>query len=113
MATDSSTTQAPEAYDELLSKVKRINNLSAASMLLSWDQQVMMPDEGSPARSQQLSALSAVEHELLTDDDVGDLLDELESRELEPDQEAVVREVRRDYDRAVSVPTELVERISQ
>ena len=113
MATDSSTTQAPEAYDELLSKVKRINNLSAASMLLSWDQQVMMPDEGTPARSQQLSALSAVEHELLTDDDVGDLLDELESRELEPDQEAVVREVRRDYDRAVSVPTELVERISQ
>ena len=111
MATDSSTES--DAYDELLSKVKRINNVSAASMLLSWDQQVMMPEEGTPARSQQLSALSAVEHDLLTDDAVGDLLDDLESQDLDSGQEAVVREVRRDYERAVRVPTDLVERISQ
>jgi carboxypeptidase Taq len=113
MATDSAATEVPDAYDELLSRVKRINNVNAASMLLSWDQQVMMPEEGTPARSQQLSALSAVEHDLLTDDEIGDLLADLESRELTADQAAVVREVRRDYDRSVRVPTELVERISR
>jgi carboxypeptidase Taq len=113
MATESSTQETPEAYDRLLSTVKRINNVEAASMLLSWDQQVMMPEEGTPARSQQLSTLSALQHELLTEDEVGDLLDELEAETLSPDQAAVVREVRRDYERAVRVPTDLVQRISQ
>jgi carboxypeptidase Taq len=113
MATDSSATEAPDAYDELLSKIRRINNVEAASMLLSWDQQVMMPEGGTPARSQQLSALSAVQHDLLTDDAVGDRLAALEARDLDPEREAVVREVRREYDRAVCVPTDLVERISQ
>jgi carboxypeptidase Taq len=113
MATEPSTAEAPDAYETLLSKVKRLNNVSAASMLLSWDQQVMMPEAGTPARSQQLSALSAVHHDLLTDDEMGALLDDLESRELSPEQAAVVREVRRDYERAVRVPTELVQEISQ
>ena len=54
MATEPSTAETPESYDQLLSKVTRINNVEAASMLLSWDQQVMMPEEGTPARSQQL-----------------------------------------------------------
>jgi carboxypeptidase Taq len=113
MATDSSTAQSTEAYDELLSRIERVNNVEAASMLLSWDQQVMMPEEGTPARSQQLSALSAVQHDLLTDDEVGALLDELDSAELDPDQQAVVREVRREYERAARVPTDLVQEISR
>jgi carboxypeptidase Taq len=113
MATESSTAEAPEAYDQLLSLVKRINNVDAASMLLSWDQQVMMPEGGTPARSQQLSALSAVSHDLLTDDEIGELLDDLGGQALTDDQAAVVREVRRDYERAVRVPTDLVQRISQ
>jgi carboxypeptidase Taq len=113
MATEAETeSDAPEAYDRLLSTVRRINNVSNAAGLLSWDQQVMMPPEGTPARSQQLSALSAVQHELLTDEETGDLLDELGDADLTDDRAAVVREVRRDYERAVRVPTDLVEEIS-
>ena len=100
------------AYDDLLDRVGRITNVSHASELLSWDQQVMMPDEGTPARSQQLSALSAVEHDLLTADELGGLLDDLDAADLDDEQRAVVREVRRDHERAVRVPTDLVERIS-
>jgi carboxypeptidase Taq len=105
-----SDTQA--AYDDLLDRVGRIANVSHAEELLSWDQQVMMPDEGTPARSRQLSALSAVEHDLLTADELGALLDELAAGDLDDDRAAVVREVRREQERAVRVPTELVERIS-
>ncbi|WP_049937427.1 carboxypeptidase M32 [Haloplanus natans] len=109
----SDTTAAPEgAYDDLLDRVGRISNVSHAEELLSWDQQVMMPEGGTPARSRQLSALSAVEHDLLTADELGALLDELEARSLDDDQRAVVREVRREQERAVRVPTDLVERIS-
>ncbi|MFB6101840.1 MAG: carboxypeptidase M32 [Haloplanus sp.] len=101
-----------ETYDDLLDRVRRIANVSNASDLLSWDQQVMMPEAGTPARAQQLSALSAVEHDLLTADELGVLLDDLSAADLDDDQAAVVREVRRDHERAVRVPTDLVERIS-
>ena len=102
----------PAAYDDLLDRVGRIANVSHASELLSWDQQVMMPDEGTPARSRQLSTLSAVEHDLLVADELGRLLDDLETADLAPEQRAVAREVRREQERAVRVPTDLVERIS-
>jgi carboxypeptidase Taq len=102
----------PDAYAELLRTYKRVANVRNAAGLLSWDQQVMMPDEGTPARSQQLSTLSSLSHELLTEDEVGELLDDLESVELTDERAAVVREIRRQYDRATSVPTELVEEIS-
>ena len=114
MATDAAAdeTDAPDAYDRLLDEYRRIANVEKAAGLLSWDQQVMMPDEGAPARSQQLSTLSAVQHELMTEGEVGDLLDRLESADLSEERAAVVREIRRDYDRAASVPTDLVEEIS-
>jgi carboxypeptidase Taq len=116
MATDASGSaddrSAPDAYDRLLEQYKRVSNVNSAAGLLSWDQQVMMPEGGTPARSQQLSTLSSLSHELLTDDEVGDLLDELEDEDLTDEQSAVVREIRRQYDRAVSVPTDLVEEIS-
>jgi carboxypeptidase Taq len=72
----------------------------------------MMPEGGTPARSKQLSALSATTHELLTDEETGEMLDALEAADLDGQQAAVVREVRRQYDRATKVPTELVEEIS-
>ena len=103
---------APDAYETLLEKYRRVANVRNASGILSWDQQVMMPDAGTPARSQQLSTLSSLSHDLLTDDAVGDALDELEATELRDEQAAVVREIRREYDRAVAVPSELVEEIS-
>jgi carboxypeptidase Taq len=102
----------PAAYADLLDRIGRIANVSHASELLSWDQQVMMPDDGTPARSRQLSALSAVEHDLLVDDELGRLLDELADASLDGDERAVVREVRREQERAVRVPTDLVERLS-
>ncbi|WP_248895246.1 carboxypeptidase M32 [Haloplanus halobius] len=102
----------PATYDDLLDRIGRITTVSNASDLLSWDQQVMMPEEGTPARSRQLSALSAVHHDLLTADELDDLLDTLAATDLDDDQAAVVREVRREQERAVRVPTDLVERIS-
>jgi len=82
-------------YDELVERVKRISNIGNAAGVLRWDQEVMMPEGGTPARSQQLSALSSLSHELLTDDETEGLLDEVEPSG--EDERAVVREVRRKY----------------
>ncbi|TVT93880.1 carboxypeptidase M32, partial [Haloferax volcanii] len=57
MAQSSAESDSESAYDRLLTKYKRIANVENAGGILSWDQQVVMPDEGTPARSQQMSAL--------------------------------------------------------
>jgi len=98
------------SYDELVERVRKISNVGNAAGVLRWDQEVMMPEGGTPARSQQLATLSSVSHELLTDDETERLLDETEPSDGR--EEAVVREVRRGYERADRVPNELVEEIS-
>ncbi|KAB1192526.1 carboxypeptidase M32 [Haloferax sp. MBLA0076] len=107
-----SSTEEASAYDQLLTKYNRIANVENAGGILSWDQQVMMPDAGTPARSQQMSALSALSHELLTDDEFGELLEAAEADDPTDEQSDVLRELRRDYERAVRVPNDLVEQIS-
>ncbi len=100
-------------YDQLLERTKRVTNLGFASMVLGWDQQVMMPEGGAPARAQQLSALSATVHELWTADEVGKWLNSVDDTELTNEQSAVVREIRREYERRANVPTALMEKITQ
>ncbi len=107
------TTDAPAAYEQLLERNRRLTNLGNAAMHLSWDQQVMMPEGGASARSQQLSAISATTHELLVADEVGEWLDELEDAELTDDQAANVREIRREYERRANVPSELTEKLTE
>ncbi|WP_135820489.1 carboxypeptidase M32 [Halostella litorea] len=113
MATEAAADDVSDTYEQFLAKVKRINNVGNASSVLQWDQEVMMPEGGTPARSQQLSTLSALHHELLTDDEMAEYLDELADADLTDEQAAVVREVRREYERAARVPTDLVEEISE
>ncbi len=107
------TTDSSETYEQFLAHVRQLHYVGDAGSVLQWDQQVMMPEGGTPARAKQSSALSTLHHDLLTDDQLGEWLDELDETELDAEQAAVVREVRRDHERAVRVPSDLVERISE
>lgn len=100
------------AYTELTSGYASVAALRDAKQYLSWDQQVVMPAEGTPARRDQLAALSAQAHAELTHTQIQEALDQLSSVDLESSQNAVVREVARQYDRAASVPTELVKEMA-
>ncbi|RXK46347.1 carboxypeptidase M32 [Halorientalis pallida] len=111
MATDQA--ERPDAYASLRDHVRRMTNVGNAAGVLNWDQQVTMPEGGTPARSQQTAALSALHHELLTDDELAGYLDELEGQDLDGDRSAVVREVRREHERATRVDGDLVEEISE
>ncbi len=107
------TAEPPEAYEDLLDRYAQISNLYGAEQLLGWDQQVMMPEEGTPARSKQLSTISTLEHDLLTDDDIGKLLDTVEAADLGEPEAGAVREIRREYERRRRVPRDLIEEISE
>ena len=103
----------PAAYEDLVQRYERRSNVQNAREMLQWDQQVVMPAGGTPARSKQLSTLSSLAHDLLTDDRIGDRLEELEDASLTDDQRATVREIRREYRRKTSVPRDLIEEISE
>ncbi len=106
-----------QAYDNLIERVKRIWMLSTCASVLHWDMETGMPDGGSEHRGAQLALLSGMIHEQFTDEAIGDLLSEVEESDVvaDPLSDAAVnvRELRREYDRDVRVPADLVEEIAR
>jgi carboxypeptidase Taq len=100
-----------EALAQLKERLTRIVDLERVSRLLSWDHQTMMPPAGSNHRAEHLATLRRISHEILIDDETGRLLDELrpleESLDADSDDGALLRLVRREFEKAVRVPTEL------
>src|SRR5271167_436665 len=82
-------------------------DLASVEMLVRWDQEVMMPEEGATGRAQQLGSLARLTHERAIDDDIGDWLDELDGAVLDELDHDMVRLARRDWERARRVPEEL------
>jgi carboxypeptidase Taq len=76
-----------------------------------------MPRLGSAHRAEQMALLARLGHEMFTATEVGELLAAVEGSALAADaggEPAVnVREVRRQYDRAVKLPRELVEELAR
>ncbi|NQU11594.1 carboxypeptidase M32 [bacterium] len=101
---------------KLRDRLREISDLDGTAALLHWDQATYMPPGGAPARGRQLSLLSRLSHERLTDPAIGNLLDRLESvqQSLPPDGDdaRLLRLVRRQHQRAVRVPTALVAEIA-
>ena len=101
----------PDALDRLKARLADRHALNDVASLLGWDQRTMMPPAGAGARGNQMAALHRLNHELLIDPEVGRMLEELAPREasLDPgsDDAALIRIARRDYEKAVSVPSHL------
>ena len=69
------------AYEELLSRLKDIDLIRQIGSLLSWDQEVLMPPKAAPLRAEQLAWISKTGHERLTDERIGEILDERNPKE--------------------------------
>lgn len=100
-----------DALAQLKERLTRVHELERTIRILNWDQQTMMPPAGWEHRAEQQATLRRIQHEHLIADETGRLLDELRSVEesLDPDSDdaALIRVGRRDYEKAVRVPTEL------
>jgi carboxypeptidase Taq len=90
-----------------------LSDLAALEMLANWDQLVMMPVAGGPARAHQLGALARITHGRATAEEIGEWLLELEGGELGEQDRDVVRVARRDWERACRVPAELAAEMSR
>lgn len=126
-----------EAYRDLLERLRQLQVLGSIGELLAWDEQVNLPPGGADLRAEQQGAMAEVTHAAASDPRLGEVLAVLETsgaasrdaavraRSLSAvpspvdvgqavadvpaeDVGAVVRQARRDYDRATKLPAAFV-----
>jgi carboxypeptidase Taq len=103
---DGMTTDA--AFTELSACLRRTHLLDSIGQLLGWDEQVNLPADSADLRAEQLAVLAEIQNAAAANPRTGELLALLEPSDLEADQVAVVRQARRDYDRATRLPPDFV-----
>ncbi|MFD2257442.1 carboxypeptidase M32 [Luteolibacter algae] len=99
---------------DIFARVRQISLINTTGSILSWDQETYLPSGAADYRAQQLSYLAAHAHELATSAEYLAALDEAESRDTggNPVHSANLRELRRESDRSIKIPTDLVARES-
>lgn len=100
-----------DLFLQLKNRLAEVHDLSKVASLLSWDQSVMMPSGGAPARAEQMATVGRLAHDLFVSPEIGALLDKLqafeESLPCDSDEASLIRVTRVDYEKARKVPTEL------
>ncbi|HEY5261614.1 MAG TPA: carboxypeptidase M32 [Solirubrobacteraceae bacterium] len=96
-----------QAIEKLRTRMAELSDLASVEMLLSWDQLVMMPEQGASGRTHQLAAIARLTHERATATEIGDWLEELDGAPLDELDRDIVRLAHRDWERARRVPQEL------
>lgn len=104
-------------FHRLRELLARVSDLRSAASVLSWDQETYMPPGAVGARANQLSTLRKLAHEYFTSDEIGRLLDDLEpiAADLDPfsTEAALLRVIRRDFEKAVKLPPSLVAALAE
>lgn len=106
-----------QRLEMLKQRMGQLSDLSHAMSLAHWDQQTMMPPRGGEARAESLATLTRFSHELFVDDETGRLLDgaaaELNGADPDSDDTRLVALVRRQWEKARRVPTELAAELAR
>jgi len=97
------------AYEELYARHRRLHHFSHLLALASWDEAALMPVGGAAARTAALAEVQGLIHSLSTDAALARLLDTAEAEPLDAVQQANLREMRRGWRSANSLPAALVE----
>jgi carboxypeptidase Taq len=103
--------------ERLSERLAGLADLRSAAALARWDQQTKMPANGAGGRAEALATLERIGHETYVDDETGRLLEgaEAELADAEPSSDAacLVRLVRRQWNKARRVPTELAAELTR
>ena len=102
---------------ELKTRLTEINDIESAASLLYWDQATYMPPGGAVARGRQIATLRQIAHQKFTDSTIGQLLEDLhpyaQSLPYDADEASLIRITKRNYDRAVQIPSEFIAKMSR
>ena len=99
-------------YQQLMEKFKNIVVFQSAVSVLHWDMETKMPPKGIMLRSQQMALLSQIGHKMMTDPEIGKLIDEImkhpEYESLNQIQKRNVYLIKKEYDEQTALPEKLV-----
>jgi carboxypeptidase Taq len=91
--------------------MQELRDLGAIIGLATWDQETYLPKKGDVARAAQLATLQGLYHERLVDPRLGEWLDAPQASSV--DEAAMVRVLKRERDRAVKIPGDLVKALAE
>ncbi|MHB1837985.1 MAG: carboxypeptidase M32, partial [Solirubrobacteraceae bacterium] len=101
----------------LKQRLRELADLGHAISLATWDQQTMMPPRGAEARAESLATLTRISHDLFIDDETGRLLHgaarQVQDEDPDSDDVRLVALVRRQWEKARRVPTELASELAR
>jgi carboxypeptidase Taq len=102
------------AIKELRDYFAEIMRLHYIQALLGWDEQVnMMGYKDNSGRSRQVSLIEKLIHQRVTAEKVGRLIKKAKKLELNGIENAMLREITREYDLATKLPEKLVTKIAE
>ena len=96
------------AVKELKEHFQTLHHVGHAAQYLSWDEAVIMPDDGGEARAKSLATLRKISHELVTAPKVGELLDLAKEEATTSWDQANLRVIERRWTRTTALPVDLV-----
>lgn len=104
----------PELYEKYKTKMQRIADVRHANAILQWDQETYLPKKGSDLRGQQISTLSELAHQLFSEEELGNILNELlQKDDLDPFQKRNVELTLEDYSKNKKYTSQFVRELSK
>ncbi|HAH32137.1 MAG TPA: carboxypeptidase [Elusimicrobia bacterium] len=104
-------------FKELRKLYEEVAAINSANGVLQWDQQVYMPSGGAGARARSIGALEEIAHRKFTSPEAGRLIaqtyDWAQGKGHDSFEAGYLRAIKRDYDKAVKLPSEFVAELSR
>jgi len=97
------------AFKKLVEHSKKCSHFKHLGSICGWDQASMMPAGGNQARSEAMAELSVHIHNLMTQPQLADWFNEAEAEFLNSDEQASLRELKRQWQQANILPEKLVQ----
>ena len=106
-----------QKLQELKTRLLEVGDLNHINALLGWDQSTYMPAGGAEARGRQSALMAQMAQEKFIDKEIGNLLDDLQSYEeslpYDSDDASLIRVTRREYERALKIPPEVIGELNE
>ncbi|WP_432452271.1 MULTISPECIES: carboxypeptidase M32 [unclassified Agarivorans] len=98
----------PNAYQQLCQHFQHLSKLAHLNAICSWDQATMMPNGGNQARAEALAELAVLIHQKSTHSAMPEWLEQAKQLNLNPQQQASLREMKRHWQQQTALPSDLV-----
>lgn len=98
------------SFRKLDALCRKLHALDHAQAMLGVDEAVMMPEGGGEGRAQSMATLAAMAHEMASGPEVGDWIAAAETEPLDGNQQAALREFRRQHINLTCLTSAFVEK---